>query len=368
MQRNTRGIIFQSLSVWSLVKLLGFVFFVFAPAAILVISPFSPQRSWAAILAFAGFGGLTAVGWLAAFTLNRRLLFLLIPSQAFWFYLPLLFPRDFRTGFTFSVEGSLCIAMIVAGYLLFVSFVRTEGLRTARMQTELALARQIHANLIPPISQTTTQLELYGRSMASTEMGGDLIDLIEGGGQTDLLIADVSGHGVKAGVIMAVVKSAVRTRRRTASSVHEMFRDVNQVVGELAGPGMFVTAACVRLNGRGVAEFCGAGHGPILHFRHADGSIAAVESEHLPWGVLENEEYATREVRLGAGDVLLFMTDGLTEVFDGRGRMLGQAQIEGLLRDHAALPLDQLFERIMGFVAGYGPQGDDQTLLLARVR
>lgn len=368
MADRMRSNFLQSLSAWSLLRLLGFVFFVFAPASILVMSPFSPERSWASILTFAGFGGLTAVGWLYACSVNKRVFWILIPSQAFWMFLPELFPNDFRTGFTFSAEGSLCVAMIVAGYVLFVSFVRTEGLRTIRMETELSLAQQIHSNLIPPIVRSTPQLELYGRSMASTEMGGDLIDVIEGGGRTDLFIADVSGHGVKAGVIMAVVKSAIRTRRRTASSVHEVFRDVNHVVCELAGPGMFVTAACMRVGPGGTAEFCGAGHGPVLHFRRLDGTVAAIEGEHLPFGVLEGEEYQARELRLGAGDVLLFMTDGLTEVFDRRGRMLGQGAIEVLFRDLAEMPLDQVFGQIMDAVGGHGPQGDDQTLLLARVR
>jgi len=207
---------FDNLSRGSRLQLLGFVFFTFAPTAILLVSPFAPKRSWASLAAYAGFGGLTAAGWLYASTMNRRALWLLIPSQAFWFYLPRLFPKDFRTGFTLSLEGCVCIAMIVTGYLLFVFFFRTEGVRTARMQAELALAQQIHASLIPPVERATNQLEMYGRSVAGAEMGGDLLDVVEGGGTTDLFVADVSGHGVKAGVVMGVVKSAIHASLRAA--------------------------------------------------------------------------------------------------------------------------------------------------------
>jgi serine phosphatase RsbU (regulator of sigma subunit) len=235
------------------------------------------------------------------------------------------------------------------------------------MQTELALAQDIHATLIPPITRTTRRLELLGRSIAGAEMGGDLIDVVERDGRTDLFIADVSGHGVKAGVIMAVVKSAIRTRHRTAETLDELFRDVNAVVGELAGRGMFVTAACLRVEQDGRASFCGAGHGPVLHLRATDGRVEAVESEHLPLGVIGGEIYESKSLLLGAGDVLLFMTDGLTEVFDRAGKMFGQPPIERLLAAHGRRPLAELYDVIMSAVRAHGPQADDQTLLLARL-
>jgi sigma-B regulation protein RsbU (phosphoserine phosphatase) len=247
------------------------------------------------------------------------------------------------------------------------------------MQTELSLAQEIHAALIPPIEKATPRLELYGRSVAGAEMGGDLIDMVERDGQTDVFIADVSGHGVKAGVIMAVVKSAIRTRLASPltkggptgvecdDALGNLFADVNRVVCELAGPGMFVTAACLRFRTEGQALFCGAGHGPILHFRAAIGDLSPLESEHLPLGVISDESFAARTVRAEHGDVFLLMTDGLTEVFDAEGRMLSQQPIEVLLREHARRPLGELYETIMSAVRSHGPQADDQTLLLVRV-
>ncbi len=358
---------FDRLSPLSRLKLLGFVFFTFAPSAILVLSPFSPRRSWLSLAVYAAFGGLTAAGWLYATAINRKALWILIPSQAFWFYLPRLFPKDFQTGFTLSIEGCMCIALIVTGYVLFVMFIRTEGTRAVRMQAELDLAQQIHETLIPPIDLTSDRLEVFGRSVAGAEMGGDLIDVVERDGSTDIFIADVSGHGVKAGVVMGVVKSAMRTRLRAGGGVGELLRDVNAVICELTVPEMFVTAACLRVQGGGQAVFCGAGHGPVLHKRHASCDVVEIESGQLPLGIIETEHYEGRSVPLDRGDVLLFMTDGLTEVFDGTGRMFGQAPIERILAIGGQRTLSELYEEVLAAVRAHGPQSDDQTLLLVRV-
>lgn len=365
-QSSRRGF-FTALPFRSRIALMGFIFFIFAPASILVISPFKYDRSFLCLAAYALMGGLTAVGYAYSFLHDYRMLCVVIPSQVLWFVIPHWFPQDFRTGFTPSLHGALLIAMIVIAYVLFVVFFQREGVRTIRMQTELSLARQIHSTLIPPIVGSFGRLELYGRSLASAEMGGDLIDIINGPAATDVMIADVSGHGVKAGVIMAVVKSAFRTRLRSDCELDALYRDVNAVVCELAGAGMFVTAATLRFRPDGHAVFCGAGHGPILHYRSAARKLDMLESESPPLGVLDSVPFTARNVDIQPGDVFLFMTDGLTEVFSNQGTMLGQEPIEQVFKQSANRPLADAYSTIMEMVQAYGPQSDDQTLLLARI-
>ncbi len=369
MTRNLkRGEFIASVSLRSRLLLFGFIFFLFAPASILLISRFEAKRSFACLATYAVFGGLTAAGWAYAFLRNRLIFYILIPSQVLWVFIPQWFAADFRTGFTPSLEGAACIALIVTGYVMFVVFFRTEGMKAIRMQTELALAQQIHASLIPPIDRRVGHLELFGRSEASAEMGGDLLDVITHDGGTDVLIADVSGHGVKAGVVMAVVKSAIRTRLRSGVELGGVFRDVNDVVCELAGRGMFVTAACLRFSADGAVEFVGAGHGAVLHYQANHGEVATIESDHLPLGVQAGEAYQPVKVSCLPSDVLLLMTDGLTEVFNARGLMFGQEAIGRLLAERARLPLAELYAAVMSAVRNHGPQSDDQTLMLVRIR
>lgn len=363
---STRQRFFDALPVRSRFMLMAFIFCIFAPASVLVISPLKYDRSFLCLGTFALMGGITAAGYAYSFLHDLRGLFFVVPLQPLWFILPFWFPKDFHTGFTPSLEGALLVTMIVTAYLIFILFFQNEGVRTIRMITELSLAKQIHGSLIPPINATHGRLELYGRSVASAEMGGDLIDVVHRNGATDIIIADVSGHGVRAGVIMAVVKSAIHTRLRSKCRISDLLGDVNSVVCELAGAGMFVTGAAIRFE-NDCGEFCGAGHGPILHYSAAAGALAMLESDSPPLGVVEGEDFTSRPVAFHAGDVFLLMTDGLTEVFAPDGSMFGQAPIERLLCNLAGRPLPEIYEGIMDAVRTHGPQSDDQTLLLVRV-
>lgn len=364
----SRRTFFGALPPRSRVMLMSFIFFIFAPAAILVLSPFKYDRSFLCLAVYALMGGFTAAGYAYSFLADLRFLFVVIPAQTLWFIMPHWFPHDFRAGFTLSLPGAVLVAMIVTAYVLFVLFFQHEGVRTVRMQTELSLARKIHSTLIPPLQGVFERLEVFGRSTPGAEMGGDLIDLVQRDGAVDVLIADVSGHGIKAGVIMAVVKSAFRTRLRTGCELDALFGDVNAVVGELAETGMFVTAEALRFGADASLQFCGAGHGPVLHYRRATGTIAQIDCESVPLGVLEEEHFAAKSVAYESGDVFLLMTDGLTEVFASNGRMMGQEPIEEIFKRLAAQPLLEIHSEVMDLVHAYGPQSDDQTLLLVRVQ
>ncbi len=96
------------------------------------------------------------------------------------------------------------------GSRLLTLFAGTEGLVMMRMQTELFLAHGIQATLVPTVSFQNANFEVYGKSIPSTEMGGDLIDVIESNGSLLAYVADVSGHGLAAGQLMGMLKTAMR--------------------------------------------------------------------------------------------------------------------------------------------------------------
>lgn len=373
MSGGERTSFYRSLSVRSRLSLILFIFFTFAPISVLLLSRFAERRSWLSLAAFAGMSGFTAVGWALAFMRSMRVLWILVPAQVLWFVIPVYFRSDFRSGLTLSLEGSLCAALIVVGYVLFVRFVRGEGAKSIRMETELALAGQIHESLLPPINVRHGQLEVFGRSIASSEMGGDLMDIVVEGSSVSVYIADVSGHGVKAGVVMAMTKTALRTRLQQAQRQEDPFNAVNRVLCELSTAEMFVTGACLCFDGVTRADrpptvsFSGAGHGDILHYRRDRGGVERLSSGQLPLGISPGETYIAREVDARAGDVFLLMTDGLPETFDVQGRILGEAVIESTFLRCAGAALVEIHDAVMGVVKAHGTQVDDQTLVLVRV-
>jgi serine phosphatase RsbU (regulator of sigma subunit) len=167
-----------------------------------------------------------------------------------------------------------CLFAILLGYVFFVRFVRKQGLRYFRVETEIALAEQIHRGLVPPIVRHTSRDEFYGVSAPSGVMGGDLVDLVQDGNKWIGYLADVSGHGVPSGVLMAMVKSAVRMRLATSSEPQVLLEDLNRVIFELIAAEMFVTLAFVSLGKSNDLHFATAGHLPILHLRSATGRSA----------------------------------------------------------------------------------------------
>src|SRR5262249_15837545 len=106
-----------------------------------------------------------------------------------------------------QVEGVLANVMVIGGYILFVPFMRKEGMRVFGAMTEVRLASEVHRALVPAISRKIGEYEIYGASVPTGQVGGDLVDLIETHGHWTAYVADVSGHGVPAGMMMAMVKS-----------------------------------------------------------------------------------------------------------------------------------------------------------------
>ena len=258
--------------------------------------------------------------------------------------------------------------MLLGAYFVLIRFIRTEGITSLRHRTEIALARAVHETLVPPVSYESDSLECYGLSQPTSEVGGDLIDVVRANGCVGFYVADVTGHGVPAAVTMSMVKSAIRTRLRDAPPLVTLIRDLNDLLIELARPGVFVTFAAVQLDETGIAE-CGlAGHPPLLLHRRASGSLERIEASGPPLGVFSGFAFTTRTVTLERGDVLAAITDGLTEVFDRQGQELGLDGFAEALRLVADRPLMQAHASLLDTVRRFGSQTDDQTLLLMRRR
>ena len=234
------------------------------------------------------------------------------------------------------------------------------------LEAEMTLARDIHATLVPPVNRTAPHLELFGKSLPSSAMGGDLLDVVESDGKTGVFVADVSGHGVKAGVVMGMVKSAVRTQLLAPTPLASLLNNLSQVLLQLDQPEMFVTLACMRFKDASTAEYSLAGHLPILHYRSQDRVIHQLCNQHVPLGMFANADYGSQTVTFTPGDLFVLLTDGLTEIENENGEEFGHRRIETLITEGATRPLAELYRLIMSTAGHFGRQIDDQTLLLVR--
>jgi hypothetical protein len=255
----------------------------------------------------------------------------------------------------------------IVGYRVLVDFVLTEGIAKVRMQTELALAHGIQATLVPTLSFQVGRFEVFGKSIPSAEMGGDLIDTVERDGTLLAYVADISGHGLAAGQLMGMLKTAIRVSVQFRQQPVAVMESADRVLPAVKESNMYATLALLYFDGSSEVEYSLAGHPPILHYREPTRDIARLAMEQFPLGLIPGGRYSSRRVSYSPRDVFLMLTDGISEVPNANDEEFGLNHLEQLLRQNAAEPLPELWALIMGEIQRHGVQQDDQTLLLLRV-
>jgi serine phosphatase RsbU (regulator of sigma subunit) len=258
------------------------------------------------------------------------------------------------------VSGSL-------GYRLFLSFFSVEGLANIRMQTELAIAHGIQSTLVPTLAMESAGLEVYGSSLPSAEMGGDLLDLIEKDGSVLAYVADISGHGLPAGQLMGMLKVSLRAASQSHSEPVSLLEIADRVLPALKDPSMYATLAMMRFDGSTRVEYALAGHLPILHYQARSREVKRLSMEAFPLGLLPGGRYESARVDCSSGDVFVMLTDGITEVVNVKDVEFGLSNVQDLLLEHAGEPLPTIWQTIVERANGHGQQTDDQSLILIRL-
>ena len=263
------------------------------------------------------------------------------------------------------IGASLCIA---AGYSFFVLFFVREGYRYYRLHTELSLARGIHRDLVPPIARRIDGFEFRGLSIPSGEVGGDLVDLVahDGPGRWTAYVADVSGHGVPSGVLMGMIKSAMRMSLDGTATLEQTLDRLNDALYDLKPPQMYATFAAIRRDGDDTLAFTTAGHLPILCWRADRHAVEDLVVEQLPVAVLPGRTFASARTACAPGDTFLILTDGLTEVFDASDEEFGFDRVRAVLAQHGPAPLEVIETRLLAAARAHGTPHDDQSLVLIR--
>ena len=261
------------------------------------------------------------------------------------------------------LDGIGAVFSLMGGYLLFIYFINSSASRYLRVRTEIELARDLHLVLVPPIDRRIGDVEFYGWSFASGDVGGDLVDVVEHEGGWLGYVADVSGHGVASGVVMGMFKSALRARIVSGEGLAALLVDLNAILMPLKPASSFITVAGVR--GWGTRIECAvAGHHPILRVRGTE--VDEITAPQRAIGMFPDSTFEACDVDWQPGDLLALLTDGLLEVFDTQNRELGPAWARQVLAAHADRPLAEIAEQLLAGARAHGPQLDDQTVLLIR--
>ena len=237
------------------------------------------------------------------------------------------------------------------------------------MEREVEIAREVQQELFPRSVPTVSGLEMAGICLPAIGIGGDYYDFLPMDEErVGLVIADVSGKGIPAALLMASVQALVRGLFVPTVPVSELNQRLNDILYRSTSPSRYATLFSALWDGRSrTLTYSNAGHNPPLQF--GSGGLERLSSGGIPLGVLGNVRYEQERRPLSAGDLLALYTDGVTEATNQAGREFGEQRLVSTLSRHRHLPLDELVGAVLReletWLGGHPPQ-DDVTLVLAR--
>ncbi|MBI5836436.1 MAG: SpoIIE family protein phosphatase [Candidatus Eisenbacteria bacterium] len=246
-----------------------------------------------------------------------------------------------------------------------------ESLRRVALEEELALARQIQTGYLPSSFPVWERVEVFGLNQPSREVGGDYFDVLDLGTCALFVVADVSGKGVPAALIMSMMQASLRTQAHELRSVSDMLARINQLMLQSGAEGRFATCflGCLDL-GTLELTYCNAGHNPPMLHR-ASGRVETLADGGLILGSFHDARLFDGFTRLAPGDRLVLYTDGVTEAVDSAGRLFGEERLEEFL---TRAPRHWSGEELAGCLrdevhrfSGGSELADDMTLMVVQV-
>lgn len=256
------------------------------------------------------------------------------------------------------------------------SLVMAQQLRRAyeMVEFEMKTVADIQRSLLPSVLPRIPTMDLAAYYRTSSQAGGDYYDFFElSGGRWGILLADVSGHGTPAAVVMAITHSIAHMFPGEPSQPSKLLQHIN---GHLckhytARNGTFVTAfyGVYDPATRELTYSC-AGHEPPRIKHCGDGTMSALQGGlGLPLGIDPGEAYPHRSTVFKPLDQIIFYTDGITEAQNGHGEMFGIARLDRVLsgcRHNAEDLIEDVTSAVEKFTGGEAPT-DDRTILVAKI-
>jgi serine phosphatase RsbU (regulator of sigma subunit) len=237
---------------------------------------------------------------------------------------------------------------------------------------EMAIAKQVQEKLLPQQAPPLATLDYTGACVQARTVGGDYYDFLDlGPGRVGLVLADISGKGISAALLMANLQANLRSQYALAlEDLERLLQSVNRLFHDSTGAGHFATFffgyyddATRRL------RYVNCGHNPPVVLR-ADGRIERLEPTSTVLGIFVPLASEIREVELAPGDTLVVFSDGATEAMSDAGEEFGDARVVETVLANRELAPNELLAKLVRTVQVFSgrEQEDDLTLLVARAR
>ena len=256
----------------------------------------------------------------------------------------------------------------------YVEQLKKTTAENAAYESEMSIAREIQMAMIPdryPPFPERTDIDIYGMMIPAKEVGGDLFDFLLRDDHLYFCIGDVSGKGVPAALVMAVIRSLFRSTVAVEQQTDRIMMRINAALCDGNKTGMFVTLFIGDLDlTSGRLAYCNAGHEAPLVYGQTLRRLPV--TAHLAAGILDDLQYKAQETQLEPHETLMLFTDGLTEARNEGNEIFDITRVmqtgnQTLTSGHTAPQqvISEMMAAVNAFV-GDASQSDDLTLLALR--
>jgi sigma-B regulation protein RsbU (phosphoserine phosphatase) len=277
-----------------------------------------------------------------------------------------------RDGASFTDEDQRLLAIIAGQSAQIVENARLyeEEQALQRMKEEVRLAATIQMDLLPKTPPSVPGYDIAGVSLPAQLVGGDAYDFIPvDDTHLAVCLADVSGKGLPASLLMANVQATLRGQTLASPTAAICVQRANKLLHQSTSSDKFVTLFYSRLDTTNhTLTYCNAGHDNPFHFS-GTGEPRRLGTGGLVLSIVEDFPYEEEIVRLSSGDVVVVYSDGVTEAVDPSQVQFGDKKIESVVSARRSLGAAGIIDGIIGAVrehAGTAPQADDMTIVVIK--
>jgi len=270
-------------------------------------------------------------------------------------------PEDLELLMTFASQAAVAIER---------TRLHAEVLETRSLEEELSIGQRIQRTFLPERDPKVPNFDIAGANYSSGLVGGDYYDYVRiTEGQLGIVVADVSGKGIPAALIMAAFRASLIAEVRNNYAIRTIFAKVNKLLWESVEVDRFVTAiyGVLDISARRFT-YVNAGHNPGLLYRGATDTFDSLDSTGPLLGTLETATFKEKQVEIRRGDVLALYTDGITESMDEAKELFGEDRLRDVIRSRREGSAAEIVRGIRETVGAFsgGESDDDLTVVVIK--
>lgn len=244
-----------------------------------------------------------------------------------------------------------------------------------RVRHSLSLAMEVQQNLLPKTDPDLEGLDIAGKSVYCDETGGDYYDFLNvgGDGRIDVVVGDVSEHGISSALLMATARAFIRQRASLCHSIDEVVSDVNrQLARDVKDSGRFMTLFYIAIHRQDdMVRWINAGHEPAIVYDASSGQFEELTGgEGLPLGILDDRHYRESRREIRTRQIIVLSTDGIWEARNPAGEMFGRDRIYDVIRRNATASANKILEAAFETLGRFRKERtaeDDMTLVVIKI-